>query len=206
MASLASQPHPPLPIDEIPPWPVVRFTVDEYHRLIELGILTEDDNLELLDGWLVRKMPENPPHDGTIMLLQRLLFALLPSHWTVRIQSAIETQDSEPEPDLAIVQNTPETYLTHHPRGNDISLVIEVADSSVDRDRKKSRLYARAGIPVYWIVNLEDRVLEMYADPQGSETSRDYAIRRKIGINGSVELTIAGQVCGVVAVADMIKV
>src|SRR3954451_24966564 len=79
-----------------------QFSVAEYHKLIDIGILTEDDNLELLEGYLVHKMSRNPPHDGTLQLLLLALQLVLPAAWCLRLQSAITLADSEPEPDVAI--------------------------------------------------------------------------------------------------------
>src|SRR5437868_1719456 len=107
-----------------------RFSVDEYHRLTELGILTEDDNLELIEGYLVLKMARNPPHDGTIHRALKRLARVLPTGWDVRIQSAITLAESEPEPDLAVVRDDPAGYTTRHPGAADVGLVIEVADST----------------------------------------------------------------------------
>src|SRR3989440_12679489 len=85
-----------------------RFSVAEYHRLIEIGILTEDDNLELIEGYLVHKMSRNPPHDSTLHEVLDLLTAPLPTGWKIRIQAAITLSDSEPEPDLAVVVKDPQ--------------------------------------------------------------------------------------------------
>src|SRR5262245_28451011 len=138
-----------------------RFTVDEYHRLIRGGILTEDDNLELIEGYLVHKMSRSPPHNGTLRKVEKRLSRLLPAGWEVCIQSGITLADSEPEPDLAVVREDPAEYITRHPGPADIGLVIEVADSSLPSDRSdKARIYARAGIAVYWIVNVSDRQIE----------------------------------------------
>src|SRR5436305_3593125 len=126
--------------------------------MIELGILTEEDNLELIDGYLVRKTSRNPPHDGTLHRLLKRLLAALPPGWDVRVQSAVTLADSEPEPDLAVVREDPGGYLTRHPTPADVGLVIEVADSTLPGDRAdKGRVYARAGIACYWIINLVDR-------------------------------------------------
>src|SRR3954467_9380550 len=95
-----------------------RFSVIEYHRLIELGIVTEDDNLELLEGYLVHKMSRNPPHDWVIQCLNRILIRVLLSGWDVRVQSAITLSDSEPEPAFAIVRAN--DYRTRHPVPNEI--------------------------------------------------------------------------------------
>src|SRR2546421_11611225 len=81
-----------------------RFSVDEYHRLIELGMLTEDDNLELLEGYLVHKVSSSPPHDGALHRLLKVVLRLLPGGWDCRIRSGVTFTDSEPEPDFAIVR------------------------------------------------------------------------------------------------------
>src|SRR4051812_20450947 len=103
-------------------WPLLatiagfrRFSVDEYHHLIDIGFLTEDDPLELIEGYLVMKMPHNPPHDGTIQRLNRRLTRVLPGGWDLRIQSAITLSESEPEPDLVVVRGDENSFLTRHP-------------------------------------------------------------------------------------------
>lgn len=148
-----------------PPWPVRRFTVAEYRQLSESGILQKDDRVELLDGWIVPKMTHNPPHDAAVQLCQAAIGAALNQNWTLRIQSAIGTQDSEPEPDLAVVRGPLRRYVDHHPQGGEIGLIIEVAETSLSRDRAKLKLYAAAGIPRCWILNLPGRRLEVYSDP-----------------------------------------
>ena len=157
---------PPWDAQRPPPVPVRRFTVDEYRRLGASGILAEDDAVELLEGWIVPKMVHNPPHDNAVELTDEVLRAHLPPGFSLRVQSAIDTNDSEPEPDLAIVRGLARTRLGRHPRPDEVVLVVEVADTSLDRDRgAKARIYARAGIPVYWIVNVVDRQLEVYEAP-----------------------------------------
>jgi Uma2 family endonuclease len=132
-----------------------RFSVTEYHRLIELGVLNEDDNLELLEGYLVHKMSRNPPHDAAIQKGTRKWIRVLPPGWDLRVQSAITLPESEPEPDFAIVRGDANAYLTRHPIAADVGLVVEVSDSTLPGDRDdKGRIYARAGIPCYWIVNV----------------------------------------------------
>ncbi|HEY3963160.1 MAG TPA: Uma2 family endonuclease [Planctomycetaceae bacterium] len=158
-----------------PPYPVRQFTVDEYHRLIENGILGENDRVELLEGWIVPKMTHNPPHDGTIQIISKRLRRWTPQKWDIRIQSAVTMTDSEPEPDLAIVRDLEREYLARHPGPPDIGLLIEVAESSLIQDREdKARIYARAGIPTYWIINLVDARIEVFNDPTGSEGQPAY--------------------------------
>lgn len=150
---------------------VYRFTVDQYHRMIEADILTSSDPVELLEGRIVFKMPKNPPHDGAIGTLTKLLARMLPEEWMVRIQSAITLRDSEPEPDLSIVRGPDQIYHSRHPRPDDTALLIEVAESSLIVDREyKGMLYARARISEYWIVNLVDAQVEVYMEPRGGKT------------------------------------
>lgn len=162
-----------------PPFPVWRFSVADYHRLIEAGVLGENDRVELLEGWIVPKMTHNPLHDGVIQIVSQRLSGHLPAKWTIRIQSAITTTDSEPEPDIAIVRGDERTYLTRHPSAADIGLLIEVAESSLDQDRSvKSEIYARAGVANYWIVNLLDSQVEVLTHPALSGSAADYMSRR----------------------------
>jgi len=136
--------------------------------LAESGILVEDDAVELLEGWIVPQMVHNPPHDNAVELADEALRTRLPPGLSIRVQSAIDTADSEPEPDLAIVRGSPRARSARHPRADELVLVIEVAETSLERDRSaKARIYARAGIPVYWIVNLIDRQLEVHEEPIG---------------------------------------
>ena len=136
--------------------------------MIDVGILDEDDNVELLEGYVVLKMPRNPSHDGTIQIVAKRLSRLLPGGWEPRIQSAFTLLDSEPEPDFVIARGNERTYLTRHPGPTDIGLVVEVANTTLADDcDDKGRIYAGDGIPVYWVVNLVDRVVEVYSNPTG---------------------------------------
>src|SRR5262249_53645273 len=159
-------------------------------RMIQTGILTEYHRVELLEGVIVDKMPHNPPHDGTITRIQRRLARLLSDDWLIRVQSAITTKDSEPEPDIAIVKGPEDVYFTRHPGPRDIALLIEVADTTLEADRRdKGRTYARARIPVYWIINLNDRQVEVYTEPKGGK-SPAYRRRCDYGTDAKVPLRI----------------
>src|SRR6516225_1676275 len=130
---------------------IARFSVARYQRMIETGILTPADKVELLENYVVLKMPRNPIHDGTIDVVRAGLGNRLPAGWWLRIQQTVVFSDSQPEPDFAVVRGTPRTYLAHHPGAADAGLVIEVADSSLLRDqRDKTRIYARSVIVCYW--------------------------------------------------------
>ncbi len=164
----------PQAADEVPPFAVRRFTVDEYHRLIEAGILQDGDPYELLDGWITQKKTHNPAHDVCVDLLAELFMRMLPKGWRPRIQSSVALSHSEPEPDVAIVAGSARDYLRRHPTPDDIAVVIEVADSSLERDRQKAGLCARDGIARYWLVNLAARVIEDYSQPAGRGSSARY--------------------------------
>ncbi|HKI37917.1 MAG TPA: Uma2 family endonuclease [Gemmataceae bacterium] len=189
----------------VPPWPVRKFTVAEYHQLIQAGILTENDPVELIEGWIVPKMPHNPPHDGTVDNARERVERLLPTGWRVRVQSAITTADSEPEPDVVVVPSPASLYYTRHPEPHEIAVVIEVAESSLARDRgEKCRSYARACIVCYWIINLVHRQVEVYTDPTGPTGIPSYRQRIDYGPTDSVPLVIAGQQVGLIPVADLL--
>ncbi len=182
-----------------------RFNLNEYHRLIELGILTEDDNLELLDGYLVHKMSRNPPHDAAIQKGNKKWLRLLPPGWDLRVQSAITLTESEPEPDFAIVRGDESVYLNRHPSATDVGLVIEVSDSTLQGDRQdKGAIYARAGIECYWIVNLNDRQIEVYTSPSGPVPGPRFGQRVDCRGSDSVSLLLGGTTLVQVAVQDLL--
>jgi Uma2 family endonuclease len=142
-----------------------RIAVDEYHRMIEAGSLGEDDRVQLIAGAIVAMTPQGPAHALAIQNLTRLLAQGLPSDLALRPQLPLTLlDDSEPEPDLAVVRLDDARSREHHPRT--ALLVVEVAGDSLRLDRQtKAALYARAGIPEYWIVNLEESTVEIYRDP-----------------------------------------
>jgi Uma2 family endonuclease len=176
------------------PGPAQRFTVDQYHQMISAALLGKDDPVELLEGWIVRKLPRTPRHDGTISIAEGALRSRLTANWRVRVQSAVTLPDSEPEPDLAIVIGPAGRYSDRHPGPSDIELLIEVADDSLQRDRDlKGRVYARAGISTYWIINLVDRVVEVYAKPTGPAVAPRYAAPVIYARGQDVPLQIGGQ-------------
>jgi Uma2 family endonuclease len=175
------------------PMPIHRLSVEQYHRMIETGVLTEDDPVEFLEGWIVTKMPRSPLHDGVIMRVRTRLARALGDDWPIRIQSAVTTRDSEPEPDLAVVSGPEEKYLERHPTPFDVEMLIEVSDSTLELDRLvKGRLYARARVPVYWIVNLSENIIKVYTDSVGGKNPR-YRTREDYGADEGVPLIVAGK-------------
>lgn len=151
---------------------LARLTVAQYHQMVKGGVLLDGDPLELFEGVLGEKLSEGPAHSFRISQIARLLIRSLGNAgWQVRVQNPITTDDSEPEPDLAIVVDL--DYSQRHPGGADVSVVIEVAGSSLVRDRStKQRMYANADIAQYVIINLVDSTIESYTEPHGGDRAR----------------------------------
>ncbi len=179
-----------------------RLDVEKYHAMIEAGILTDDDPVELIEGWLVFKMPKNPRHRATTKLVRAAIEQRLPEAWYVDSQEPITIGNSEPEPDVVVVRGDTRQYLERHPGPTDIGLVIEVSDTTLDRDRGvKKQAYARAGILIYWIVNLVESQVEVYSQPSDSEA--DYLQRRDYGLLANLPIILDGNSLGKVNVADL---
>jgi Uma2 family endonuclease len=185
--------------------PLFRLSVDQYHELIRSGKLSEDDPVELLEGLLVFKMPKNTPHTTATGLSRREVEHVLPADWHYRSQEPLTLSDSEPEPDGAVVRGRIEDYAQRHPRPSDTALVIEVADTSLERDRGlKLRTYARAGIPVYWIINLVARQVEVYFSPSGSGADATYHESRVYRSGDVVPLELPDRAAANVAVDSLL--
>lgn len=185
-------------------FPPARISVDQYHRMIASGVFDEDDAVELLEGQLVRKMGKNPPHETATRLADALLARCVPAGWHVRNQAAVTFPDSEPEPDLAVVRGSVRDYSLKHPVPADVAVAIEVADTSLLADRRKGLLYAREGIPVYWIINLQDSVIELHSKPQLLGDEARYSVIRLYGRGDRAPLTVAGQVVAELPVNDLL--
>jgi hypothetical protein len=184
---------------------IARFSVARYQRMVETGILTADDKVELLENYVVLKMPRNPRHDSTLQRMLRPLMRVLPEAWDIRIQSAIALTDSQPEPDFALVRGSAADYENRHPEAGDVGLVIEVADSSLLRDqRDKTRIYARGGILWYWIVNLVDRRIEVYGQPSGPTAVPAYQSFQTYQPGDDLAIVLDGVVAGTVPVAELL--
>jgi Uma2 family endonuclease len=184
---------------------VRRFSLQEYQQLIANGILPEGDAVELLEGWITPMSPHNPRHDGTLTLIQKALEPLLPSKWFVRVQSAIHTKDSAPEPDLAVVRGPYRRYMTRHPKPADIALLIEVADSSREIDLgMKSRIYASAGIPEYWVIDLCNSRVEVFQDPRAAGSAATYRTHETYGRDDQILIRIDDVNCGKLSVVDLL--
>ena len=143
----------------------------EYDRLVDLGMFT-GERLELLDGALVVRKPQGSPHAAIVDHVGRVLAAAFGPGWYPRLHAPLALDDdSEPEPDVAMVPGQPRDYVPAHP--STAALIVEVADSSLRLDRRlKAGLYARAGLLDYWIVNLVEGALEVHRDPVPAPQSR----------------------------------
>jgi Uma2 family endonuclease len=149
------------------PTKVKTWTVDDYHRMLETGILTEGDRVELLNGQIIEMNPQLPPHAATTQRAFRYLDRLLETVAYVRMQLPITLKPkSEPEPDIAVVRLDANEYGDRHPTANDIFLIIEVADSTLLSDRQqKKTIYAKAGISDYWILDVNTRQVYVFREP-----------------------------------------
>ncbi len=168
-----------------------RFTLDEYHRLTELGFFHEDDRIELIKGEIIEMAAKGTAHETCLRNLLRELPRLVGDRGTLQSQAPIILpDDSEPEPDFAILQNREDNYLSAHPSPGDVLLVMEVADSSIDYDKNvKIPLYAEAGISDYWIFNLFNNQLEACSEPyQDNKGKFGYKNRRIVLPNQVIAL------------------
>jgi Uma2 family endonuclease len=184
---------------------ILRLSIEQYHAMIQAGILTDDDSVELLEGWLVFKMPKNPPHRATTRLVRTALENILPRGWYVDSQEPITLSNSEPEPDIVVVRGDTRQYLDRHPGAEDIALIIEVSDTTLQRDRTvKKRIYARAGIAIYWIVNLVEEQVEVYSQPIVEFEQPDYSQRLDFGRSAVIPVIIEGVEIGAIDVNSLL--
>jgi Uma2 family endonuclease len=152
------------------------FNVQEYYRLAETGVLRPDARVELLNGRIMGMSPIGPLHGSLVKRLSRLFTLQAKDRWIVSTQDPVRLADhSEPEPDVALLKPSSDVYASHHPQPEDVYLLIEVADTTLDYDRgEKIPAYGRAGIVEVWVVNLVNATLEVYRDPHftgyGSKT------------------------------------
>lgn len=182
-----------------------RMSVKQYHAIARAGIIDEDEPVELLEGLLVDKMSKNPPHSVATQLVIIALTRLLPGGWIVRSQEPVTLADSEPEPDAAVVRGEVKDYSRRHPGPHETALIVEVSDATLRRDRgTKKRIYARARIPVYWVVNLIDMRLEVYTDPSGPTRQPNYQTQRYYGIGDEVPVWLGEDEIGRIPVQQLL--
>ena len=148
-----------------------RFNVTEYYRMAEAGILKPEDRVELIEGEVIKMSPIGSPHAACVSRLVRFLANAIGETAILSVQNPVRLDDfSEPVPDLALLKPRKDYYAARHPVPADVLLVIEVADTSLLKDRNiKVPLYARAGISEIWLVNIPKQVVEVYSESQNGK-------------------------------------
>ena len=155
-----------------------RWTREQYEQLVRLGVFDPDQRVELIEGEIVDMVPQNEAHAVTLSLLDRVLRQAYGDGYVIRVQSPLALAgNSEPEPDIAVVQGDPRDFLVGHP--HTAELIVEVAETTLAYDRTaKLAIYARNQIPEYWIVNLMDKVIEVYQEPHRSSYGRKTILKK----------------------------
>jgi Uma2 family endonuclease len=179
-----------------------RFTVDEYHDMGEKGILPRRAPVELIEGLIITMSPIGPHHTYSVNKLLAKLMPLLEPDWFASPQNPIALPRSEPQPDVSIIRGAPEDYLVRHPGPGDVAILIEVADSSLEYDRHtKGFLYFRHAVPEYWIINVADRVLEIYRREVGRQ---EFTLAEVLDRSKTLPLILDGKNRGELRVSDLI--
>ncbi len=144
------------------------FTVDDYYKMLDDGIIKPTDRVELIKGEIIKMSPIRSPHSGMANLLAEELMTNVRGRYNVAVQNPVRISDSsEPEPDLSVLKYRKDRYSLRHPRPKDVFLIIEVADTTLQKDREiKEPLYADANIQEYWIVNLQEHQIEVFKNPR----------------------------------------
>jgi Uma2 family endonuclease len=187
------------------PDPIWPLTIAQFHQMIAAGILTDEDPVEFLEGLLVTKMPKNPPHRLSTQLTREYLARIVPIDWFVEAQEPITIDNSEPEPDIAVIRGSRRDYRDRHPGPDDVGIIIEVADATLQRDRnRKKHIYAKAGIATYWIINLVDRQIEVYSQPDSGATVPTYLKRQDYQSDDLLPIELDGQSIGQVLVRELL--
>jgi hypothetical protein len=183
-----------------------RLNVRQFKMMIDAGIFPENAHVELLGGRLVDKMTKHPPHDFTVGSFGDSLRGLLPADWIVREEKSLQLSPNwRPEPDLAILRGPRTLYRSRDPRADDVVLIVEVADSSYAKDRGlKWRAYAAAGVPVYLIVHLAARRIEVHRNPAGRGRLAAYQNSETYIESAEVPIVIDGVEVGRLAVRDLL--
>jgi Uma2 family endonuclease len=204
MSTVASTMPTALPAE--PAWipsPLYRMTVKEYEAMVASGAFKGRNRFQLISGLLVTRMTQNPPHTIADILCGDELIRVIPPGWHVRPAKPVRLpgQATMNEPDRCVVRGSTRDYLGSDPGPADIGLIVEVADSSLADDREMgAQVYGPAGIPVYWIINLVNRQVEVYTDPGAG----GYQSRAVFSPGQSVPVVIDGQQMGEIAVDNVL--
>ncbi|HEY9860166.1 MAG TPA: Uma2 family endonuclease [Candidatus Obscuribacterales bacterium] len=172
-----------------------QFTVAQYHQMVEAGILTEDDRVELIDGEVIELSPISSRHAACVNRLNYLFHSRLRDRAIVRVQNPVELSDrSEPQPDVALLQPRPDFYEAGHPQPQDILLLVEVADTTVEFDREiKMPLYAKSGVREVWLVDLNQNAIAVYREPSLSGYAQVEQLQRgqELTVQAITDVTLA---------------
>jgi Uma2 family endonuclease len=205
MALTADTPQAAFQRAAIPPLPVCRLGVDRYEEMIQAGMITKEDRIELLDGWIMPKMTKNPPHVLATELMRDALARAVPEGWCVFVEPPVRLPGSMPEPDVVVLRGDARRYGRQRMLAEDAGLIVEVADASLDYDRGfKKHLYAQAGIAIYWLVNLIDQRIEVYSGPAGPDEAADYRQRRDYSASEEMPLVLDGRPVASIAVGAVL--
>jgi len=183
------------------------WTREKYERATELGLLGPDDRVELIEGEIVQKMPQNSPHSTALSLTLEALRPAFPIGFVVRPQLPLNIGSlSQPEPDLAVVVGSARDYANAQPNAENAVLVVEISDSTLLPDQTtKAALYARAGVAEYWIVNLPERRLEVHRQPASIEEALlGHGYQQIIGLSETEEIAPLAAQASAIAVADLL--
>jgi Uma2 family endonuclease len=200
LASMPTQPASPIRI----PWPLYRMSLEQYESLIATGFFAKHDDVHLIHGYVVNRMAESPEHGAVCDVIRRTMEVILlaVAGWHARGQNGLKipSQVSIPRPDLAIVRGDWRDYLNRYPESRDTALVVEVSVSSLDEDRAMADIYAAGGVPVYWIVNVDDGQVEVYSDPGPS----GYQSHEVLAPGHVLSVMVNGVEVGEIPVADIL--
>jgi Uma2 family endonuclease len=207
MNSAARVTRPPTAVPAVAAFgrPVRRFTVEQYHRMIDAGVFDEGGKCELVRGFILEKPVPGPPHSlSTAKLLRRLPPLFPESEWFIAIRDSITLADSEPEPDFYAAVGPTNRYASRHPGPKDLVLVVEVSDSSLGMDRgTKMELYAGSKVVQYWIINVDERRVEVYTQPRGGKNPT-YRTRTDYAPGDEVPVVVGGAELGRIPVNELL--
>jgi Uma2 family endonuclease len=168
------------------------WTVDEYYRMAAAGIITPDERVELIEGQVIPMSPKNPPHAATNLSAADVFRKLLSGKALIRIQDPVSLSlYSELEPDIAVVSIDSQLYRDRHPIPDDIFLLVEVADTTLNRDtQQKAQIYAKAKIADYWVLDVNSRQVYMFREPLDNRYTQQIILDE----NGTISLVAFGEV------------
>jgi len=182
-----------------------QWSVARYHQLLQAGILMDLDRFEFLEGYLVRKPDCSDAVREARGRLSARFTRLREPGWQVRVTASVTLSDSEPEPDTVLARGGDTTFAERRPAPGEIGLVVEVSQTRLDVDRNDmARIYARAGLPVYWIINVVDRQVELYTDPRPADPVPAYATRTDYRPGDAVPLVLDGRPIAQLPVPDLL--